>query len=58
MKVDPDELAAVMIAIREVVKTFTYNGIPVGTFVTDEEVQNVAIAAIQSLDDYRNADVI
>ena len=58
MTPDPDEVAAVMIAVRTVVNTFKYNGIPVGEFVTDDEIKNVSIAAIQSLDDYRNADVI
>jgi hypothetical protein len=53
--IDPDEVAAAAAAVKETVNTFTYMGIPVGMYVTDEECKQVATAAITAAKKYRNA---
>ena len=45
-QIDPNEFAAVKIAVSNVVKTFTYADISVGDYVTDDELNQVATAAL------------
>jgi hypothetical protein len=49
------KLVAVKAAIQKVVNTFTYMGISVGSHITDEELTQVATAAIKAGDDFDNA---
>lgn len=53
--VDPNEVAAVTAAVKKTVSGFTYMGINVGSYVTDEECREVALAAILAGNNYRNA---
>jgi hypothetical protein len=48
-------LAAVKVAIKEVVDTFTYMGVHVGSYITDDELTQVAQASIKARDDFDNA---
>ena len=57
-KVDPNELVAVGIAIKAVVSGFTYDGINVGSYVTDDEINQLATAALVASINYRNAPTI
>ena len=49
---DEGKLIVVKAAIKEVVSKFTYDGIHVGSYITDEELTQVATAAIKASDDY------
>jgi hypothetical protein len=49
------DLAAVKLAIQNVVNTFTYLGVSVGSHITDDELTKVATAAISALDTVRAA---
>lgn len=53
--IDPNELAAVEIAIRTSTKDFTYDGINVGSYITDAEITQVATAALVASMNYRAA---
>lgn len=53
--VDPNEIAAVASAVRKAVSTFEYMGISVGMYVTDEECNQVAAAAVVAINNYRSA---
>ncbi len=53
-----DKLMAVKVAIQKVVNTFTYMGISVGSHITDEELTQVATAAIKAGDDYAGGQTI
>lgn len=53
--VDPGEIDAVQIAVRAVVNTFTYDGFNVGSRVTDEQIREVASAAVAAGNEYRAA---
>ena len=57
-QIDPNELAAVKIAVGNVVKTFTYAGLNVGDYVTDDELNQVATAALVASINYRAAPFI
>ena len=50
--VDPDRVAAAQAAVKNAVADFTYAGINVGTYVTDEECNTVAVAVIAALASY------
>ena len=52
--IDPNELAAVKIAVGDVVKTFTYAGLNVGDYVTDDELNQVATAALAASINFRS----
>lgn len=52
------ELIAVKLAVQKVVNTFTYMGVSVGSHITDDELTKVAGAAIEALDDFRDAPTI
>ena len=58
IQLDVNELAAVKVAIREIVDTFTFGGVNVGTHVTDEQIQQVATAALAASINYRSGQVI
>jgi hypothetical protein len=49
------KLIAVKAAVKEAVSKFNYMGINVGSYITDDEVTQVATAAIKASDDYDNA---
>lgn len=49
------ELMVVKLAVAAVVGEFSFRGIKVGSYVTDEEITQVAVAAIKALDSYRNS---
>lgn len=53
--IDANEVAAVAAAIKKTVATFTYMGINVGMYVTDDECNQVATAAIVASNNYRKA---
>lgn len=52
------ELIAVKLAVQKVVNTFTYMGVSVGSHITDDELTKVAGAAIEALDNFRDAPTI
>jgi hypothetical protein len=52
------KLIAVKVAVRKVVSGFSYHGINVGSYVTDDEITQVAAAAIQAIADLSNARTI
>lgn len=52
------ELIAVKAAVHKVVGEFSFKGIKVGSYVTDEEITEVAVAAIKARDEYYSADSI
>jgi hypothetical protein len=54
-KIDPDEITVAMQAIRQVVNTFTYDGFNIGSRVTDAEINQVAVAVVAAIENYRNA---
>lgn len=56
--IDPNEMAAVKIAIREAVKGFTYMGISVGSYITEDMLQQVAFAALTASANYRGGETI
>lgn len=58
IQIDPDELAAVKIAILDAVKDFTYDGIKIASVITDAEITQVATAAVAAGQNYRNAPAI
>jgi hypothetical protein len=49
------ELGAARLAIRQVVSTFTYMGVSVGSHITDDEVDQVAVAVLNAFHDVQNA---
>ena len=49
------ELIAVKLAVQKVVNTFTYMGVSVGSHITDDELTQVATAAIKAMNDFDNA---
>ena len=53
--VDPDRVAAAQLAVKTVVSTFTYDGINVGSRVTDDECNQVALAVLDALTTYDTA---
>ncbi len=53
--IDPEELAAVKIAVREATKDFTYAGVSVGSYITDDEITQVATAALAASANYRSS---
>ena len=53
-QIDPNELAAVKIAIREATKDFTYDGINVGSYIPDDEIGQVATAALVASANFRS----
>jgi hypothetical protein len=57
-QLDVNELAAVKVAVRGVVNTLTYLGVNVGTHVTDDEITEVATAALMASISYRNGQSI
>jgi hypothetical protein len=54
-QLDPDEVTAVQIAVRNLVNTFTYAGMNVGKYVSDQELAQVASVAVAAAAQYRNA---
>lgn len=56
--VDPDRVAAAQLAVKTVVSTFTYDGINVGSKVTDDECNQVAVAVMAALSTYDTAQSI
>lgn len=52
--IDRDELAAVAAAVRKAVEGFVYKGFAVGMFVTDEECEQVATAAVAAINKHRS----
>ena len=52
------KLTTVKAAIQKVVNTFTYMGISVGSHITDEELTQVANAAIQAGDNFDGGQTI
>lgn len=50
---NPDELLVAQLAVKETASTFTYMGINVGSYITDEECQQVATAVIAAIRNYR-----
>ena len=54
MPVDPDEIAAGVIAAKEVLATVTYMGVSVGPRVTDEEYNRIVTAIVVAVEDYRS----
>ena len=58
IEVDPDELAAVKIALKGVVNGFSYAGISVGSYVTDAEITQAAIAALTASINFRKGQEI
>lgn len=54
MDVDQSEVAAVARAVKETVKSFVYMGIAVGMYVTDEECDQVATAAVDAINKHRS----
>lgn len=52
--IDRDELAAVAAAVKAAVKGFVYKGYAVGMFVTDEECEQVATAAVAAINKHRS----
>jgi len=51
-QVDPDRLAAAQAAVRQVVNGFTYDGFNVGSRVTADECNQVAVAVMAALEAY------
>ena len=51
-QVDPDRVAAAQAAVRQVVSGFTYEGFNVGSRVTDQECNTVAVAVMAALATY------
>ncbi len=52
------KLLAVKTAIQKVVNTFTYMGVSVGSHITDDELTQVATAAIKAGNDFDNAQTL
>jgi hypothetical protein len=57
-KIDPDEITAVALAIKQVAATFTYMGVSVGSHITDDECRQVATAAIIADRNFNSGKVI
>ena len=55
---DPNLVIAVAAAVKEAASKFTYMGINVGNYITDEECAQVARAALQAEVDFRNGKTI
>ena len=52
---DPDRVAAAQAAVKQTVSGFTYAGVNVGNYVTDQECNAVAVAVMAALNAYDNA---
>jgi len=50
--IDPNRLTAVKLALKAVADTLTYDMINVGKYVTDDELAQMATAAIEADDAY------
>ncbi len=50
----PAKLAAVKDALRVVIAPLTYMGISVAAHVTDAELESLAVAAVNAVDDVEN----
>ena len=51
-QVDPDRVAAAQAAVKQTVSGFTYAGVNVGNYVTNEECNAVAVAVMAALNAY------
>jgi hypothetical protein len=58
MDPDPNLVIVVAAAVKAAVSKFTYMGINVGSYVTDDECSQVAIAAIKAAAAYQNGKTI
>jgi hypothetical protein len=55
VKIDPDEISAGIMAAKEVVATFTYMGMSVGSHVTDAQYSKLVTAIVAAIEDWRNS---
>lgn len=55
MTIDPDMVAAMTMAVKETASKFSYAGISIGSYITDEECREVALAALVAANNYKSA---
>lgn len=53
--VDPDLVTAVAAAVKETASQFSYAGVMIGGYITDEQCRAVATAAIIAANNYKAA---
>lgn len=53
-KLDPGELAAAKTAVRAVANSMTYMGWNLGSFITEEQCEQVAHAVVEAVEDYQH----
>jgi hypothetical protein len=58
LPVNQDEVNVVIAAMKPVVAKLTYMGFSIASHVTPDEYQQLATAAVQALDNFRNAPTI
>lgn len=52
-QINPNELLVATVAVKETASKFTYAGVNVGAYVTDDECRQVAIAVLMAVANYR-----
>ena len=49
VQVDPNRVAAAQLAVKQTASEFTYMGVKVGDYITDDECNKIAVAVLAAL---------